>query len=225
MIVITYEQHTPEWFAARRGLPTASEFASIITPKKREYAAAADAYINALIDELARPAEAEAESFAGNRHTRRGEMLEPEALGAYAFDRGNVRLQRVGLVLSPCRRFGCSPDALVGADGLVQAKAPDGHTFVRWFREFKRTGALPDEHKPQVHGELIITGRQWSDFVAHCPGYPQLVIRVQRDEFTAALERNMELFHRDYTAALELFELRHPGPELEALPWPVASTK
>ena len=86
MIVVTYEQHTPEWFAARRGLPTASKFASIIMPKKREYAAAADAYINALIDELARPVEAEAESFAGNRHTRRGEMLEPEALGAYAFD-------------------------------------------------------------------------------------------------------------------------------------------
>lgn len=216
MIVITHEQGTPEWFAARRGLPTASGFGAIIQPKKLGYAAAAAAYIDSLIDEIMRPEENSAESFAGNKHTRRGEMLEPEALGAYAFDRGNVRLQRVGLVLSPCHRFGCSPDALVGDDGLVQAKAPDGHTFVRWFREFKRTGVLPDEHKPQVHGEIIITGRKWSDFVAHCPGYPQLVIRVERDEFTAALERNMELFHRDYTAVLDLFELQHPGPQLAA---------
>ena len=222
MIVITYDQCTPEWYEARNGLPTASDFASLITPKKADYPVAASTYIDNLIDEIVRPEENGAEAFSGNQHTRRGNMLEPEALASYAFDRGNLRVQRVGLVLSPCRRFGCSPDGLVGADGMLQVKAPDGKTFVKWFREYHRTGNMPDEHKPQVHGELIITGREWSDFIAHCPGYDQLVIRVRPDSFTEKLRANMERFHDDYTAALGLFGLEHPGPKLEELPWPVA---
>ena len=218
MIVVTYQQRTPEWYAARLGLPTASEMGNIITPKKREYAAAAETYIDALVDELKRPVENREEAFAGNRHTRRGDAMEPEALGVYAFDRG-IRLTPVGLVLSDCRRFGCSPDSLIGAEGMVQAKAPDGKTFVRWYREWRRTGELPAEHKPQMHGELIVTGRAWSDFVAYCPGYDPLVIRVTPDDFTAQLRKHLDRFHQDYSAALAVFDLVHPGPTLEALPW------
>ena len=215
MIVITREQRTPEWYAARRGLPTASEFGSIITPKKMEYAAAADTYIDSLIDALMRPDAAGDESWTGNRHTRRGEMLEPEALGTYAFDR-DVRLQPVGLILSDCRRFGVSPDALVGADGSLEAKAPDGPTFVRWLREHRRTGDVPLEHKAQVHGSLIVTGRAWCDFLAYCPGYDPLVVRVTPDSFTDRLREHLDRFHTDYVAALEAFGLEHPGAYLEA---------
>lgn len=224
MIVITRgQQDDPLWKPSRMGLPTASEFASIITPKKGEYAAAASTYIDSLVDEIVRPEESCAEAFAGTKYTRRGAQLEPEALASYAFDRENLRVQRVGLVLSNCRRFGCSPDGLVSTDGMVQVKAPDGKTFVKWFREYQRTGSLPDEYKPQVHGELIITGRAWSDFIAHCPGYEQLVIRVYPDDFTKKLRANMERFHEDYTAALALFGLEHPGPKLEEIPWPIAA--
>lgn len=214
MIVITLEQRTPEWGRKRLGLPTASEFGSIITPKKREYATAADTYIDSLIDQLMRPEANGEEAWTGNKHTRRGGLLEPEAIGTYAFDRG-VRVTAVGLVLSDCRRFGCSPDGLVGKDGMVEAKAPDGPTFVKWFREHARTGEVPAEHKPQVHGSLIVTGRKWSDFIAYCPGYHPLVIRVTPDSFTDRLREHLDTFHRDYTAALAAFGLEHPGAKLE----------
>ena len=217
MIVITREQRTQQWYAARRGLPTASEFGSIITPKKMEYAAAADTYIDGLIDALKRPEAAGEESWTGNRHTRRGEMLEPEAAGSYAFDR-DVRLTAVGLVLSDCRRFGCSPDALIGADGMLEAKAPDGPTFVRWTRENRRTGDVPLEHKAQVHGSLIVTGRAWCDFLAYCPGYDPLVIRVTPDKFTDRLREHLDRFHTEYVAALAAFGLSHPGATLEPAP-------
>lgn len=217
MIIITREQRTPEWYTARRGLPTASEFGSIITPKKMEYAAAADTYIDGLIDALKRPEAAGEESWAGNRHTRRGELLEPEAAGSYAFDR-DVRLTAVGLVLSDCRRFGCSPDALIGADGMLEAKAPDGPTFVRWVRENRRTSDVPLEHKAQVHGSLIVTGRAWCDFLAYCPGYDPLVIRVTPDKFTDRLREHLDRFHTEYVAALAAFGLTHPGETLEAMP-------
>lgn len=215
MIIVTREQRTPEWYAARRGLPTASEFGSIITPKKMEYAAAADTYIDCLIDALMRPEASGEESWTGNRHTRRGELLEPEAAGTYAFDR-DVRLTAVGLVLSDCRRFGCSPDALIGADGMLEAKAPDGPTFVRWLRENRRTGDVPMEHKAQVHGSLIVTGRAWCDFLAYCPGYDPLVVRVTPDKFTDRLREHLDRFHTEYVAALAAFGLTHPGESLEA---------
>ncbi|MGL4234477.1 lambda exonuclease family protein [Tabrizicola sp.] len=215
MIIITREQRTPEWYAARRGLPTASEFGSIITPKKMEYAAAADTYIDNLIDELMRPEAHSEESWTGNRHTRRGELLEPEAAGTYAFDR-DVRLTAVGLVLSDCRRFGCSPDALIGEDGMLEAKAPDGPTIVRWIREHRRTGDVPLEHKAQVHGSLIVTGRKWVDFLAYCRGYDPLVIRVTPDKFTDRLREHLDRFHTEYVAALAAFGLTHPGESLEA---------
>lgn len=215
MIVITREQRTPEWYAARRGLPTASEFGNIITPKEMKYAAASDTYINSLIDALKRPEAAGEESWTGNRHTRRGELLEPEAAGTYAFDR-DVRLTAVGLVLSDCRRFGCSPDALIGADGMLEAKAPDGPTFVRWLRENRRTDDVPMEHKAQVHGSLIVTGRAWCDFLAYCPGYDPLVVRVIPDKFTDRLREHLDRFHTEYVAALAAFGLTHPGESLEA---------
>jgi len=33
MKILTFEQQTPEWFDARRGIPTASNFSKILTTK------------------------------------------------------------------------------------------------------------------------------------------------------------------------------------------------
>jgi hypothetical protein len=110
MRIVDVEQNSPEWFAARRGLPTASCFDQIVTAQRGDLAAAHERYINQLIDELVRPDSAP--SFTGNRHTERGKLLEPEARRAYAFVSGHA-VQTVGLVLRDDGRVGCSPDALV----------------------------------------------------------------------------------------------------------------
>ncbi len=194
MQILTFAQRSPEWFAARRGLPTASEFGNIITPKKREYAAAADTYINQLIDELVRP-NAE-QSFTGNRHTRHGELFEPEAADLYAFSH-DVQPRNVGLILNDAGTLGCSPDLLIEDEGGLEIKCPDGPTHVKWVRG----GVLPDEHKAQVHGSLIITGCDWWDFLSYCPGHRPLEIRVVRDDFTEKLEACLERFVREYEEA------------------------
>lgn len=215
MIIVTHEQRTPDWYAARRGLPTASEFGSIITPAYGEYAKAADTYINELIDELQRPEESSAESFQGTKHTRNGTMLEPEALGVYAFDSG-LPVRSVGLVLSDCRRFGCSPDSLVGNDGLVQVKCPDGKKFVSIYRKWIKKKEIPSDYIAQCHGELIVTGRAWNDLMIYCPKYDPIVIRVTPDKFTDRLREHLDRFHNEYVAALAVFDLTHPGESLEA---------
>lgn len=218
MRIIDCEQRSPEWYAARRGIPTASEFGCIITPAKLGYAAAADGYINDLVDEVVRPDAAQ--SFTGNRHTERGCMFEDEALEAYAFER-DVIIRRVGFVLNDEGTLGCSPDALVAAEidqrridmaehgmsgvdwsltdadryaGGVECKCPDGHVFLKWYR----AGGIPPEHKAQVHGSLIVTGAPWWDFVAYCPPYPLMIVRAVPDGFTDALRGHLKTFLGEY---------------------------
>lgn len=199
MRILDCEQRSPEWYQARRGLPTASEFGNIITPKKGEYATAADTYINCLIDELVRPGASE--GFTGNRHTLRGEALEPEARDLYAFE-FEVEPQQVGLILNDDGTLGCSPDSLIGSDGGLEIKSPDGPTHVKWVR----AKGIPDEHKAQVHGSLIITGRQWWDFLSYCPGYDRLLVRVTPDDYTEKLRKHLDRFLKDYAEAKSMFQ-------------------
>ncbi len=218
MIIITRGQHTdPRWKPCRMGLPTASEFGSIITPKDMTYSKSAEGYICDLIDELKRPDQHAAEGFQGSKDTRRGNALEPEALGVYEFDTG-IRVHSVGLVLSDCRRFGCSPDGLIGDAGLVQVKCPDGKKFVALQRKWMQTKEVPADYKAQCHGEMIVTGREWNDLMIYCPGYDPLVIHITPDKFTDRLREHLDQFHTEYVAALAAFGLTHPGETLEAMP-------
>lgn len=196
--ILTFPQRSPEWYAARRGVPTASEFGSIITPKRGEYASAADTYINQLIDEVVRPDAGQA--FTGNRHTERGELLEDDARELYAFER-EVVPQQVGFILNDAGTLGCSPDSLIQLDGGLEIKCPDGPTHVKWMR----AGGVPDEHKPQVHGSLIITGREYWDFLSYCPGYDPLIVRVTPDGFTEKLRGHLDRFVAEYHAARAKF--------------------
>ena len=198
MQILTCEQRSPEWYAARRGVPTASEFGNIITPKKMEYAAAADTYINQLIDELMRPEAGR--GFTGNRHTERGVLLEDEAREYYAFEQ-DVVPQQVGFILNDAGTLGCSPDSLIQRVGGLEVKCPDGPTHVKWLR----AGGVPDEHKPQVHGSLVITGREWWDFLSYCPGYEPLLVRVTPDGFTEKLRTHLDRFLGEYHRARAIF--------------------
>lgn len=201
MRIIDCQQRTPEWFAARRGVPTASEFGRIVTDKRGDYAAGADSYINELIDELIRP-EAD-RGFGGNRHTQRGNELEPEARDEYAFDH-DVVPREVGFILSDDGLLGCSPDSLIDPDGGLEIKCPDGPTHLRWLR----AGVLPDEHRAQVHGSLIVTGRAWWDFVSYCPGYPKLEVRVVPNAYTEKLRGHLQRFLAEYAAARDAIQQR-----------------
>ncbi|MFC0677484.1 lambda exonuclease family protein [Lysobacter korlensis] len=194
MRILTCEQRSPEWYAARRGVPTASEFGRIVTDKRGDYAAGADTYICELIDELVRP-DAE-RSFGGNRHTQRGNELEPEARDLYAFERDLVPVE-VGFILNDAGTLGCSPDSLIDPDGGLEIKCPDGPTHLKWLR----AGGLPDEHRAQVHGSLLITGRAWWDFMSYCPGYPPLLVRVEPDAYTERLRGHLDRFIAELATA------------------------
>ena len=183
MKVISCEQGADEWFEARLGIPTASGFSRIITPKTGKLSTASKKYIAELIAEMVYPEK----DFLGNKWTERGHELEPEARHWYEFQTGN-KVEQTGIILD--KGAGVSPDGLIGKNGMLEIKCPKPSTHVEWFL----VGMLPDEHKPQCHAALHIAGRDWLDFVSYCPGFPPMLVRVEPNEYTEAVGVALDLF-------------------------------
>lgn len=216
MKIISCVQGSPEWFAARKGIPTASNFDKILTPKTQKPSSSIDEYIYELIAEsrCLTPPPSEYRSAA----MQHGVQYEREARHWYELERG-VDVRQVGFCVEhfgpePTGRFGCSPDGLVGEDGGLELKCPTGKVHVKYLL----AGVLPDEHKCQVHGCLAVTGRQWWDYLSYCPGLPPLLVRVTPNSFTAALMGALKQFGDRYAEALaRLAEIETPIPLVQTL--------
>ena len=175
------EQGSPEWLAARLGIPSASMFAKLVTTKGI-WSASADAYINQLVAERLT---GEREEVFQSHHMLRGTELEPDARDLYSL-MSDAEVTEVGFCLHDTLSAGCSPDGLIGEDGGLEIKCPAPSTHV----EYLRGGVLPSKYKQQVMGCLWITGREWWDFVSYHPTMKPLIVRVERDEeYIAALEK------------------------------------
>lgn len=168
------EQGTPEWFAARLGIPTASKFATVMaqgrakgTPSvtRRDY----------MLDLIGEQMTGQCAESYSNAHMHRGHEMEPDARNLYAMIR-DVEPSVVGFM----RRgdVGASPDSLVGDDGLLEIKT----RLPRLQLGLILSGGLPSEHKAQVQGQLWVSGREWCDFLTYWPGLPVHIVRVNRDE-------------------------------------------
>jgi len=194
-------QGSPEWWKARRGIPTGSQFSRIITAKKGDYAAGAKHYQAELIAE----ALGWQSGFQGTPDTQRGNLMEKEALRWLAFEHG-IKTRECGFFISDCERYGASPDGIVvGGIEPVEVKCPALNTFLKW----RADGELPDDHKAQCHGEMILTGADKCYFVAYAD-HEQLdnwLIVVERDEFTAKLKKHLERFCEELEAMQRKFVL------------------
>jgi hypothetical protein len=194
------EQYSDRWWELRRGVPTASEFARIITPKQHKLAAAHWGYLCKLIGErysLQYPPIDRAVS----EHMREGTRREPESRRWYEFEAG-CDVRQVGFCLREGGRFGCSPDGLVGEDGLLQLKNPTPEVHVGYVLG----GEVPAEYLPQCYGELFVTGREWLDFLSYCPGLPPFLRRIYPvGPFWRALCDCLEEFWSRYEEALARF--------------------
>ena len=171
--IVSCDQNSEDWFRARMGIPTASEFATVMAKGR----GGADSktrqtYLYKLAGE--RLTGEPMESFS-NAHTERGHLMEGDARSAYEFMTDNV-CERVGFIRSG--RKGASPDSLVGNDGLVEIKTKLPHLMV----ETILRGEFPPEHKAQCQGQLWVSEREWIDIVVYWPGMPLFIQRATRDE-------------------------------------------
>lgn len=197
--VFDVEQGTPEWFAIRAGIPTASNFAAIMASGKgSEPSKTRRAYMLRLIGE--RITGEPAETY-GNSHTERGVEMEAEAADAYAFETEQT-LERVGFIRNGV--CGCSPDRLIGGDGMCQIKTALPHIQI----ERLLKGTLPAEYRPQVQGELMVAERAWNDFVSYWPRLPLMRVRVYRDDAYIA---QLDAAIREFVAEMNELESRVRG--------------
>ncbi len=175
MIIMDFEQRTPEWREAKAGKPSSSMFDHLITPGgAATKSTRVDTYSNQLLAEEITGTMAESYTSAA---MQRGKELEEEAKETYEFITGNT-VRQVGFILHDSKMFGASTDGLVRDDkDPLEIKVVVPHTMVDYYL----TG-LPAKYKPQIQGELLVTGGERCDFFCYCPGMDPILIHVQRDE-------------------------------------------
>ncbi len=175
-------QGTPEWYAARLGIPTASNFAAI---RAKGEGKVRRTYMMKLIGEIMT---GESAYNFTNDHTERGHEIEPDARNLYAFYL-DVEPVQVGFIRNG--RKGASPDSLVGTNGMSEIKTKLPHIQA----EVLLADRLPPEHVAQCQGNLWVAEREWIDFVSYWPKMPLFVKRVYRDEaYIKSLSSEVDLF-------------------------------
>jgi hypothetical protein len=191
-------QGSQEWIRARLGIPTASCADKILTPAKLALSSQRHDYLYGLVAEWATGEPVD--DFMGTYWTDRGQELEPEARDFYEFETGRTT-QAVGFVYrDEARMVGCSPDWLVGDDGLGELKCPKAGTHIKHLLG----GEVPKGYVPQTQFALWVTGRAWIDFMSYHPNLPPFIARVEPDEkWQAALDEHMPTFVGELLEARE----------------------
>lgn len=172
------EQGSDEWLEARTGVITASVIGQLITPQTIR--AASNDKSRALIAQLA------AERITGrtepmyvNDDMMRGHLHEPIARDLYAEHNG-VEVKQVGFMtreFSGGVLIGASPDGLVGEDGGTEIKCPRPKAHIQTIL----ADEVPTYYMAQVQTSLVVSGRNWWDYISFCAGLPLYTKRVHPD--------------------------------------------
>lgn len=173
-------QESQDWLQQRAGKFTASRASDLMAKTRSGPSASRGNLIALLVAE--RMTGHPVETYQ-NDAMRRGQELEAEARDAYSFATGNA-VEEVGFVAyAALPNTGCSPDGLIGDDGLLEVKCPA--SMAKHLDAILR-GSHADEYRWQLQHQMMVTGRQWVAVVSYDPRWPehlQLAIKiVQRDE-------------------------------------------
>ncbi len=170
------EQGSDAWHAARRGIITASVVGQFITPKTIK-PAMNDTSRSMAVHLVAERITGHTEPVFESSDMARGTFDEPFARDMYS--EHFAPATEVGFMVRDDFgfRLGYSPDGLVGDDGLIEIKSR---------RQKKQLSTIladevPLENMAQIQCGLLVSGRDWCDYVSFCGGMPLYVKRVLPD--------------------------------------------
>lgn len=205
------EQGTDEWHESRLGIVTASEVNNLVTPTGKQ---ASGAKVTAYAAEIAsqrvnRRIEDNFQSFA---------MMKGSFHEEYARESYNDNYEPVdecGFITRDFGAFivGCSPDGLVDDKGGIEIKSREPKFQVATIV----SDEVPKEYINQCQTFLIVSGRQWVDFVQYSTGMPLFVKRVYSDDVRQEaicdalhdfenLVQKMEAIYRESSAKMVMTE-------------------
>lgn len=191
----------------RLGKVTASRVADLLAKTKTGPSASRGNYLIELA--LQRVTKTIEESYT-NAAMEWGTQTEPQARVAYEVKTGNF-VDQVAFIDHPTiAGFGCSPDGIVGSDGLIEIKCPNSATH--W--SYIKANEPPNKYFIQMQAQMAVTGAKWCDFVSFDPRMPErsqlLVVRVMRDpEYILYMEAEISLFLKEVEKEVQLMEKRN----------------
>lgn len=185
-----------QWHAARLGKITGSGFAKLVGT-----AAAKEKYIYDKASEIVTRSRCDGDEYT-NIHMQRGNEYESIARVKYILDTLND-VQEVGIVEYD-DYTACSPDGLVGDDGIIEIKVLDSNNHFKQILKISSKGiqAIPKDHLLQMQFNMFVCNRQWCDYVLYNQKHEVnngdlFVYRVEKDiktqlEIKAAIEEAKE---------------------------------
>lgn len=194
MKILDCEQGTDEWFKARCGIVTCTGIAKVLAKGKN--GAPSDTRKRYLYEKVAEEITGKMGEQYTNAHMERGILHEPIAREMYEITTMQL-VKEVGFIRADIGNnvpLGYSPDGLVGDDGLIEIKSKLPYLQV----EILHKGEVPSEHKAQLQGGLLATGRAWIDFVSYCPDMPLFIKRVYPDlEYFEKIKEGLTEFYEE----------------------------
>jgi putative phage-type endonuclease len=192
---MSYQQENrEEWLKQRLGLVTGSAISNVLMDSSK---AGHRNYMAQLVCERLTGEPTETYISPAMQH---GIDTEDEARAAY-MARNAVIVEEVGFIRHPKLEAGCSPDGIVGQDGLIEIKCVQPATALDLLESKK----VPGDHYNQIQWQLAVTGRDWCDYVVYQPKLPERlrlnVMRVVRNQsdilnMTVKVEQFLEELNR-----------------------------
>ncbi len=190
--IFDFPQNSAEWNEARLGIPTASRFKDILAKGK---GLVRDQYMSKLAGEILTGRQAYNYT---NDQIDRGHEQEPEARKTYALMK-DADPELIGFIKNGPK--GCSPDALLGNDGLLELKTREAHLQVLLIVK----GVVPSGEMAQLQGQLWVSEREFVDYASYSPDIALFVKRVYRDtKYIIALKAEVERFNSELADMVEI---------------------
>ena len=172
-IINDIEQRSLAWYQARLGKFTGSDFYIVMgkkgTTRTNLILEKACERLNNYIEE---------DNFT-SKYMQKGIDLEPKARFLYEIKTNNKVEEIAFCELDDFT--GCSPDGLVGDDGIIEIKSVKNTTYLSRYI----TKKIPTEYMVQIQFNLYVLNRKWCDFINYNESFkekPILIQRVERDE-------------------------------------------
>ncbi len=166
------EQRSDEWFAIKKGKASASRAQAIGNGGK-----GLENYIIEIMAEYY--SSAEQENYT-NEHMQRGIELEPIAKQVYELE-NDCEIKEIGF--AEYNEFvGCSPDGLIGKEGMIEIKCPSDKVYLDILVNEK----IDSGYVWQCQMNMLILERKWCDLIFYNPNFKKSMyikrLKVDKDK-------------------------------------------
>lgn len=206
------QQGSDEWFEMRLGKVTASRISDLLSKIKSGESSGRKKLRNELIRE--RLTHKRIEGYT-NAAMERGNVLEPLARASYEISR-SLFVDQVPFVNHPVISMaGCSPDGLIGSDGLIEIKCPNPENHLE---HILNDGVdLINRYFAQCQWQLAcMPERKWCDLVSFDPDISEplqlFITRIFRDdEWIANAEAEVIKFNDEVDTIVKQLKEKYNG--------------